>query len=139
MDKERKSNVSIDLASLVNSHDRPFVVIDKNYRIMAANKAYEKLHSTADKSPVGQKCFKVSHGKERPCSEEGEECPHEYIFNSAEAKVCSHLHCDAGHNLHQVKVSAFPLRGSNNELFLGECIEEIASVQNIESCTKQMV
>jgi len=130
---------SIDLASLVNSHEKPFVVIDKNYCILAVNKAYEKLHSAKGKSAVGQMCYQVSHGNDHPCSEEGEECPHEYIFRTGESKVCSHIHCDDGHNLHQVKVSAFPLRGPGNELFLGECIEEITSMKTIESCTKQMV
>ena len=139
MDKRIENKVSIDLVSLVNSHEKPFVVIDKDYCILAVNKAYEKLHNAAETGAIGQMCYQVSHGNDRPCSEEGEECPHEFVFKTGEAKVCSHIHCDNGHNLHQVKVSAFPLRGPNNELFLGECIEEVASVKNIDAGTKQMV
>jgi len=139
VDKKFENKASINLTSLVNSHEKPFVVIDKNYCILAVNKAYEQLHTATGKSAVGQMCYQISHGNDRPCSEEGEECPHEYIFNTGKPKVCSHIHCDDSHNLHQVKVSAFPLRGPDNELFLGECIEEVASMKNIESCTKQMV
>ena len=119
---------SIDLASLVNSHEKPFVVIDKNYRILAVNNAYELEYGVASEDAVGQMCYQVSHGNDHPCSVEGEDCPHDQVFSNGEAKVCAHVHCDADHRMHHVKVSAFPLRGSNDELFLGECIEKITTM-----------
>ena len=139
MDKKVETAVSIDLDSMVNTHEQPFVVIDKNYRIMAVNRAYEKQYGTSSGSAIGMMCHQVSHGKSHPCSVDGEECPHEHIFNSGEAKICAHLHCDAEHHMHQVKVSAFPLRGANNELFLGECIEEITPDINCKSGNERMV
>jgi len=127
MDK-RVENMSIDLASLVNSHEKPFVVIDKDYRILAVNMAYELEYGTSSEDAVGKMCYQISHGNEHPCSVEGEDCPHDQVFSKGEAKVCAHVHCDADHRMHHVKVSAFPLQGSNNELFLGECIEKISSM-----------
>ena len=127
MDKS-VGNTSIDLASLVNSHEKPFVVIDKDYRILAVNQAYEQEYGTSSEDAVGKMCYQVSHGNQRPCSDEGEDCPHDQVFNNGEAKVCAHIHCDADHRMHHVKVSAFPLQGSNNELFLGECIEKVSSM-----------
>ena len=139
MDKRVENKSSIDLNSMVNSHVKPFVVIDKNYRIMAVNKAYEQHYGASSESAVGQMCYQVSHGKDRPCSEEGEECPHEHIFNTGQAKICAHIHCDSEHHMHQVKISAFPLKGSNNELFLGECIEEISPDVKSRCGTDRMV
>jgi two-component system response regulator AtoC len=127
MDK-KVEQTSIDLASLVNSHEKPFVVIDKDYRILAVNEAYELEYGTTSEDAVGNMCYQVSHGNQHPCSVEGEDCPHDQVFNKGEAKVCAHVHCDADHRMHHVKVSAFPLRGSNNELFLGECIEKISTM-----------
>ena len=46
----------IELVSLVNSHEKPFVVIDKNYRILAVNKAYEQAYGASSDSAVGQMC-----------------------------------------------------------------------------------
>lgn len=128
MDKKVETETSIDLASLVNSHERPFVVIDKGYHILAVNKAYELEYGVTSSDAVGNMCYQVSHGNDHPCSAEGEDCPHDQVFSSGEAKVCAHIHCDADHRMHHVKVSAFPLRGANNELFLGECIEKISSM-----------
>ena len=139
MDTKSANDVSIDLGSLVNSHEEAFVVIDSNFNILAVNHAYEQLHNTKDQSAVGRKCYEISHKKDRPCGEDGEECPHEYVFKTGDTKVCSHIHCDGNHNLYQVKVSAFPLRGANNELYLGESIEQLSSVNNIGSGSKQMV
>ena len=124
---------------MVNSHDKPFVVIDKNYQILAINDAYAQEYGTTSDTAVGRKCYQVSHGKDHPCSDEGEDCPYEHVFKTGEAKVCTHIHCDSGHHMHQVKVSAFPLKGSNNELFLGECIEELSTVHNHITSSERMV
>ena len=139
MDSKVKNDTSIDLASMVNSHDKPFVVIDKNYQILAINDAYAQEYGTTSDTAVGRKCYQVSHGKDHPCSDEGEDCPYEHVFKTGEAKVCTHIHCDSGHHMHQVKVSAFPLKGSNNELFLGECIEELSTVHNHITSSERMV
>lgn len=139
MDTRVENKQLIDLESMVNSHDRPFVVIDKNYQIRAVNKAYEMKYGESNGSAVGKTCHQVSHGKDHPCSVDGEECPHEHIFNTGEAKICAHIHCDSGHHMHQVKISAFPLKSSNNELFLGECIEEISPDIHNQSGSKRMV
>jgi len=125
VDKKVVNEVSIDLASLVNSHEKPFVIIDKDYRILAVNKVYEQRYCTDSKTAVGKMCYQVSHGKNQPCSLEGEECPHEHIFRTGKTKVCTHIHCDSSHHMHHVKVTAFPLKGSNDELLLGESIEDI--------------
>lgn len=139
MDKTVEDEIAINLSSLVNSHEEAFVVIDKGFNILAVNNAYERLHNTSDQSAIGRKCYQVSHKRERPCGEDGEECPHEYVFKTGEAKVCTHIHCDGNHNLYQVKVSAFPLKDANNEIFLGESIEQIASVSSVGAGSKQMV
>ena len=138
MDKQVEK-VSVEIDSLVNSHDRPFVVIDKDYRILAVNKAYESVYGSVSENAVGQRCYQVSHGKDYPCSVDGEECPHDHIFNRAKPIVCAHIHCDSDHRMHQVKISAFPLKGSDNELLLGECIEEISSHESYVPGTSTMV
>ncbi|MBE9560613.1 MAG: sigma 54-interacting transcriptional regulator [Proteobacteria bacterium] len=125
MDK-KVVKTSIDLTSLVNSHEKPFVVIDKDYRILAVNKAYEHEYGASSEDAVGKMCYQVSHGNDHPCSDEGEECPHDKVFGNGEATVCAHVHCDSEQHMHHVKVSAFPLKGSSDELFLGECIEKIS-------------
>jgi two-component system response regulator AtoC len=134
-----ENKISVDLASLVNSHDKPFVVIDKDYRIVAVNKAYELEYGTTSEKAVGNMCYEISHGNDHPCSDDGEECPHDQIFNNGRAKICAHIHCDADQRMHHVRVSAYPLKGSNNELLLGECIEKISTMDSRSSGAERMV
>ncbi len=125
MDRKYTSDSAIELDSLVNSHDKPFVVIDSQYHVIAANRAYESKYHVNGEQVIGKMCYQVSHGKNHPCNLDGEECPHQHVFSSGKAKVCAHIHYDANHHTHQVKVSAFPITTTSHELLLGECIEEI--------------
>jgi len=139
MGKNVENEISIDLVSLVNSHEKPFVVIDKGYRIVAVNKAYEQEYGTTKEKAVGSMCYEISHGNDHPCSDDGEECPHDQIFKDGQAKICAHIHCDADNRMHHVRVSAFPLKGSNNELLLGECIEKISAMDSRSPGAERMV
>ena len=139
MDIENKQSSVIDLESLVNSHANPFVVIDKDYRILAINKAYELNYGSSSGDAVGRSCFQVSHGNEQPCDQEGETCPLKSVLETGKTCVCAHLHYDSEHRLHEVKVTAHPLRGSDGELYVGESIEAVDTPENRRAGGERMV
>jgi len=118
---------AIELQSLVDTHQQPFVVIDNEYRIVAVNRAYEKAYGTSHEQAVGEPCYKISHHKDAPCHESGEDCPHVTLFEIGQQDSCVHIHYDADHRIHQVRVTAHPLHGSNGELYMGELIQEISA------------
>lgn len=115
---------AVDLQSLVDSHEQPFVVIDGAYRIVAFNQAYERAFGL-DKRAIGQPCYRVTHNHESPCHETGEDCPHLNLFELGRQDCCLHTHHDASGQLHRVRVSAYPLRGSDGDLYMGELIQEL--------------
>ena len=49
MQKEDEPVSSIQLQSMVDSHEKPFVVIDRDYSIVAVNDAYKKIYSSISK------------------------------------------------------------------------------------------
>ncbi|MGB5457174.1 MAG: PAS domain-containing protein, partial [Gammaproteobacteria bacterium] len=107
---------SIKLESLVNTHQKPFVIIDKNYRIIATNRAYEAAYGYVNGTAIGMKCHKVSHGNDVPCGQDGEVCPHDRVFATGESSVCAHSHFDIDNRRHQIKISAYPLEGADGEM-----------------------
>ena len=133
------SSVPMDLQSLVDSHDQPFVVIDQDYRIMAVNSAYERAFGISRELAVGQPCYKISHNNDVPCHESGEDCPHVKLFENGKQNSCLHVHYDANHRMCQVRVTAYPLQGSNGELFMGELVQAIASPSGQRNNGRQMV
>jgi two-component system response regulator AtoC len=130
MKAKLKSNTTtsapIELQSLVDSHEQPFVVIDRDYRILAVNSAYERAFGTDSSVAIGQACYRVSHRNEAPCHEFGEDCPHVNLFEVGQRDSCLHVHYDTNHRMCQVRVTAYPLIGSDGELYMGELIEELS-------------
>jgi len=118
--------VPVDLQSLVDSHKEPFVVIDRDYRILAVNQAYERMHGASREQAVGQPCYKISHNNDAPCHESGEDCPHVNLYEVGKQDSCIHVHYDTDHRMCQVRVTAYPLHGADGELYMGELIEEIS-------------
>lgn len=134
-----ETEAAIELASLVNSHERPFVVINQDYRILAINKAYERTYGASSSVAVGKACYQVSHGNEQPCDLEGEVCPLSHVFDTGETCVCTHIHIDSDHRMHRVRVTAYPLHGPDGELYIGECIEQLSAPENRRAGGARMV
>ena len=118
--------VSVELQSIVDSHEQPFVIIDRDYRILAINPAYEKTYGVTRDEAVGLPCYKISHNKDAPCHESGEDCPHVNLFEVGKTDSCLHVHYNADHRMCQVRVTAYPLQGSNGELYMGEMIQQLS-------------
>ena len=129
----------VDLQSLVDSHKEPFVVIDRDYCILAVNAAYERINGASREQAVGQPCYKISHNNDAPCHESGEDCPHVNLFEIGKQDSCVHVHYDANHRMCQVRVTAFPLHGADGELYMGELIEEISAPEERRMNGRRMV
>lgn len=82
----------VDLHSLIETNERPLVVIDREYHIIAANSAYCRLYGMAREEVLRRRCHEVSHHSPRPCHEHGELCPHLALFSTGEATEVLHTH-----------------------------------------------
>lgn len=61
-------HLPIQLQSLIDIQENPFVLIDKDYRIVAANKSYCHAYGLTSESIVGRHCHEVSHHSDKPLS-----------------------------------------------------------------------
>ena len=120
-------NRQVDLQSMVDTHDRPFVVIDKDLTVVAVNRAYEKAFDTRGEDLVGKKCHRVLHHRDRPCYEAGEECPYSQCYTSQKACSCLHTHFDLAGRVRWVRISLFPVKSADGSVYVGEMLHEIAA------------
>jgi transcriptional regulator with GAF, ATPase, and Fis domain len=74
-----------------------------------------------------------------PCHEFGEDCPHANLFEIGKTDSCTHVHVDADHRMCQVRVTAYPLRGDNGELYMGELIQKLKEPEERRIRGKRMV
>ena len=102
----------------------PFVVIDRDYRILAANRAYQEHYGVEADDLVGQHCYEVSHHSDVPCSQHGEQCPLEEVFSSGRPCQVMHVHYDKNDEEEYVQLQAAPILDDNGEvMYMGEYIQ----------------
>ena len=126
----------IELQSIIDAHDNAFVVIDENYTIVAANRAYSDAYAVDAEEIVGRKCYQVSHHSDQPCHLNGEDCPHKQVFDTGEPHQVLHIHFDQNKEEEHVRIKGSPIRGADGEMYLGESVFPIAKAHEL-GCDEQ--
>ncbi|MBI5461294.1 MAG: sigma-54-dependent Fis family transcriptional regulator [Gammaproteobacteria bacterium] len=117
---------AIELQSLVDAHDEPAVIIDCDYKIIAANVTYCESYGISPAEILNHRCHEVSHRSSEPCHEHGEQCPHKAIFEAHVPVQVLHTHFDATGEPDYVRIKSYPLKGAANSTYLLEVIHRIA-------------
>jgi two-component system response regulator AtoC len=104
----------------------PFVIIDRNFRIVAANRKYTECFGTSPDSVIGQSCHKISHHSDVPCSQHGEHCPLETVFETGQPTQVMHIHYGKDGKQEFVQLQANPIRDAEGKvMYMGEYINPI--------------
>jgi len=103
--RERESFIR----NVLDSVDEGFIVVDRSYRILAANRAFCNGVGHGMDGVVGRKCYEVSHRRDRPCDEGGVECAVRQVFEGGSAQTASHLHLDREGAHRYVELRAYPI------------------------------
>jgi transcriptional regulator with PAS, ATPase and Fis domain len=103
-----------ELISFLETHPDAQIVMDANYRILAANAAYRRIYA-GGRDVVGQTCYAVSHDYSRPCDECGESCPLAASRASGEPNRVLHLH-HTPRGEEQVDVELTPIHGASGRV-----------------------
>ncbi len=114
------------IRNILDNVDEGFLVVDRDFRIVAANRAYCAWGDTPREEIIGRRCFEVSHRATRPCHEEGEDCSVKRAFETGRPYTAIHKHVDDRGNILYVETKAFPLRDST-----GAVTSAIETIHNI--------
>ncbi|NTY37975.1 PAS domain-containing protein [Burkholderia diffusa] len=90
-----RRDVTPDVRALVaylEQDPQPMIVVDPDYRILAANDAYRRQFGVAGVEHVGRHCFQVSHHYDVPCDQAGEHCPMKQALESRGLNRVLHIH-----------------------------------------------
>ncbi len=132
-----KRNTVIE--SLINSQESPAVVIDKHYRIIAANRAYCAAYSVDVDAVVGRCCHDISHHSPVPCHQNGEDCPHKEVLTTNSPFEVMHTHYDYANRPDRVRIKAYPIETANGDRLVLETIHRLAPAVNLTCEEMQMV
>ncbi len=107
----------------------PFIIIDRQYTIQAANQAYLRRYGVLREEIVGRKCHEISHRSSVPCSQCGEHCPLESVFTSRQPVQVMHVHYRKNGEEDRVQLHGAPIFDQNGEvMYMGEYIYPVAEL-----------
>ncbi|GAB4256903.1 MAG: hypothetical protein Kow0092_03340 [Deferrisomatales bacterium] len=95
------------LRAVLDTVPDPVLVVGPDFQVLDANRA-----AGVDPPPVpaGTTCHALSHGRDTPCAEQGEECPLAAVRATGQPASVTHAHRDANGRRHHVEIAAAPLR-----------------------------
>jgi len=114
------------IRNILDTVDEGFIVLDRDYRILIANRAYCRQIGEPCDLVIGRHCYEMSHKISRPCYEEGEECAVRHVFETGEPHSALHRHPDAKGSILYVETKAFPIKDSD-----GVVTSVIETINNI--------
>ena len=107
----------------------PFVVINRDYQIVAANRQYRDKHAHSNAEIIGDTCYHISHHSDVPCHENGEHCPLMSVFEHGRPTEVIHIHFDKDGNKDHVQLRAQPILDENGKVqYMAEsmiCLDEV--------------
>ena len=104
----------VELVSFLESLSEPHILCDRDYRILAANKAYRDKWQGQQRI-VGRTCYEVSHRYKLPCDQAGESCPLQRSLYSGERERVVHLHhTPHGERFENIELS--PIRDASGDI-----------------------
>ncbi len=110
------------LSTAIDAIPDTFLVIDRNYHIVTANKA---VHLVAGCDPVVQQlcCHQVSHHQDIPCTGSDDPCPLPLVLEHKRPVNILHTHYTASGEARWVSITASPIFDEHGEV-----------IQMIEAC-----
>ena len=131
-----KKKPDLQLQSMIDSHSNPFVLVDEEFNIVAANKAYCDSYSTTDDKIVGRKCHAVSHHFDNPCFMNNEDCPLSTALKTNKVYEVLHIHFDQHNQPEHVRIKGHPIIGADGKRYVGEEVIRLAKASELD-CEEQ--
>ena len=121
---------------ILNALDKPILVIDRNYHVVAANRAACRSFCLSLDNIIGQECFRVAHKGGNPCWQNETHCPVRVAFKLKDKSRVIHQHNYAGKTVFEevIAVPIFDDQGDVNFVVeeLNDMTELIQSKEIIE-------
>ncbi|MDA8083264.1 MAG: PAS domain-containing protein [Nitrospiraceae bacterium] len=127
----RKSEAFVN--NILESVGEGLIVIDPDYRIISANKAFLRHVGREAGRTIGHHCYEVSHGADTPCHMGHEYCPPKQTFETGEPHQTIHVHRDDSGNSSYVEIRSYPMKDEKGRtVSVIETISDITTQRKLE-------
>ncbi|NTU42715.1 MAG: PAS domain S-box protein [Nitrospirales bacterium] len=121
------------IRNILETVDEGFLVVDRDFRIVSANKAYGEQVKLPVAEIVGKHCHEISHHLPHPCFLSGDDCAVNHVFLKGEPCTVVHMHKDSYGNPVYVETKAYPVKDKNGQVTSAiEVVNDITEKKRLE-------
>jgi PAS domain-containing protein len=114
----------ISCSQVLNVLDKPVLVINSDYHIVAANNSASEAFSLPVENIIGQECHRVTHNVDSPCWVAKIECPVKAAFYTKERTTIIHQYIHTGENIIE-EITAVPILDAFSHSICSVCAEKL--------------
>lgn len=104
------------LTSITDGVDEAIMLIDKNFKIIWANKRVIDLSHLKAGDVLSNFCYKVTHHSDEPCKAPHDICPVHEVMAKGKPVTILHTHYDAQGRPFYVEVTAYPVKDESGNI-----------------------
>ena len=116
------------------------VVIDRDLRIVNANKGYLNQVKQSREGILGKHCYEISHHSDRPCYLAGEECSVKQAFETGSSRRIIHTHFDKDGKPVYIETVSYPMKDSSGRVVSAiEVLTDVSERVTLENEVKTRI
>jgi PAS domain S-box-containing protein len=121
------------IKNVLETVDEGFIIVDPDYNIMSANRAYLERLKMPLEEVVGKHCYSLTHHIDRPCYEVGERCAVQETFKTGKPSYALHTHYDTAGDTVYVEIKSYPVVDASGMIISAiETITDITAKKRLE-------
>jgi two-component system, cell cycle sensor histidine kinase and response regulator CckA len=137
LEDEKRQSLAF-LSSVLEGIGEGVVVMDRDYRILTANKGYLNQVGCGRDQVVGRHCYEVSHHFDSPCTGNGHGCPVRSVFETGNPSRAMHIHFDLQNREIYVECHAYPIKDSKGQVIRAiETLNDVTERVTLEGQLKE--
>lgn len=124
--------------NILDTVDEGFIVVDSDYRIISANRAFCDMAKSSEEHVKGRLCHENIFHSLRPCFESKEDCPVRRAFESGTSHKTMHTYTDKTGEKHYFEIKTYPIIDSENTVTsVIETINNVTEKRKLEAQLQQ--
>ena len=128
------------LSSVLDGMGDGVIVVDRDLKIISANKDYCSHVNMTENEVSGRHCYEVSHNLRNPCYMEGKDCAVKESFKSGMPQVSIHTHTDKSGDTLIVETKSYPIKDESGQTVSAvEIISDVTERLKLQKELKQKI
>jgi len=121
------------IRKIIDSVDEGFIVIDRHYHILSANRAFCKLVNLFPEQIIDKKCYEIMKYSNYLSPEAGDECAAARTFDSGKNYHIAYIYNDSSGNNKNLEIKSFPITDETGQVIsVIETFNDVTETKKLE-------